>query len=141
MMAGIYGVLLSFAFSPQPAAGASGAIFGLIGTQAVFFYRYRNAFGARGRRQFYNLLVVIAYNLVFTFTASNIDVWGHIGGLVAGVVLGWGLMPRYAVSVTERGPRVTDQNPTGRWVSWVLAAAAALVLSTWAVIAIQAARL
>jgi rhomboid protease GluP len=37
ILSGIYGVLMSFALSPAPSAGASGAIFGLIGTQAVFF--------------------------------------------------------------------------------------------------------
>lgn len=140
MLSGIYGVLFSFAFSPHAAAGASGAIFGLIGTQAVFFHRYRNAFGARGRRQFYNLLVVIGYNLVYTFTASNIDVWGHLGGLVAGAALGWGLMPRYAVTVTERGPRVLDQNHPGHWGPWVLAATIALAIGAWAAIAVQGAR-
>jgi membrane associated rhomboid family serine protease len=137
LLSGIYGVLLSFAFSPYPAAGASGAIFGLIGTEAVFFYRYRNAFGSRGRQQFYNLLIVIGYNLVFTFSVSNIDVWGHVGGLLSGVILGWGLMPRYAVEITERGSRVLDDNRPKRWGVWVLAAFALLVLGTWLSIAIK----
>ena len=56
LLSGTYGVLLSFLLSPSLAAGASGAIFGMIGTQAVFLYRYRDAFGWRGRRQFYNTL-------------------------------------------------------------------------------------
>lgn len=72
------GVLLSFAPSPHTAAGASGAIFGLIGTQAVFFFRYRNVFGQRGRQRLYKLLIVIGYNLAFTFAASRLafgDTW------------------------------------------------------------------
>ena len=94
LLSGIAGVLASFSFSPHPSAGASSAIFGLIGTEAAFFYRYRNAFGRRGQQRLYNILIVIGYNLAFTFVASNIDVWGHLGGLVAGAVLSWWLMPR-----------------------------------------------
>ena len=88
LLSGVYGVLLSFALSDAPSAGASGAIFGLIGTQAAFFFRYRNAFGDRGRRQLYGTMLVIAFNTVLTLTATGIDIWGHIGGLGAGAVLG-----------------------------------------------------
>jgi rhomboid protease GluP len=141
ILSGIYGVLLSFAFSARPSAGASGAIFGLIGTQAVFFYRYRNAFGQRGRRQFYSTLSVIAFNLVLTFTTPNIDIWGHIGGLLAGAALGWGLAPRYAMQVTETGPTLIDRNLPRRWSLVVLGALLFLMISTWLAITIQAASL
>jgi rhomboid protease GluP len=137
MLSGIYGVLLSFALSPAPSAGASGAIFGLIGTQAVFFYRYRNAFGERGRRQLYSTLMVIAFNMVLTFSASRIDVWGHVGGLVAGAVLGWGLAPQYALSTaTDGSVRLVDRNHAGRWGLTIAGAAVLLVASTWLTIAI-----
>ena len=43
LLSGVYGVLFSFVLNPNPSAGASGAIFGLVGTQAVFIYRYRQA--------------------------------------------------------------------------------------------------
>jgi rhomboid protease GluP len=138
LLSGIYGVLMSFAFSPVPSAGASGAIFGLIGTLAVFFYRYRNAFGERGRRQLQSTLLVIAFNLVLTFSASRIDVWGHIGGLTAGAVLGWYLTPRYALAVSGDGsPRLVDQNGATRWSMPVLAATVLLIVGTWLAIAVQ----
>ena len=60
--------------------GASGAIFGLMGALAVV------ALKVRGQVQ--TVLIWIALNLVFTFTASGISWQGHIGGLVGGVVLG-----------------------------------------------------
>ncbi len=137
MLSGIYGVLFSFALSSTPSAGASGAIFGLIGTQAAFFFRYRNAFGERGRRQFYGTLVVIAINMVLTFTASGIDMWGHIGGLFAGIVLGWSLTPRYALTETQSGSALVDLNHPGRWGIVVAGATAVLVISTWLTIAAQ----
>lgn len=142
LLSGIYGVLFSFALSTVPSAGASGAIFGLIGTQAVFFYRYRNAFGERGRRQLYSTLSVIAFNMVLTFTASSIDIWGHIGGLLAGVVLGWYLAPQYEPTRNETGSiTLVDRNHAGRWGMTVLVAVALLVISTWLTITLQAARL
>ncbi len=138
ILSGIYGVLMSFALSPAPSAGASGAIFGLIGTQAVFFYRYRNAFGDRGRRQLYSTLMVIAFNMVLTFSASRIDVWGHIGGLIAGAVLGWSLTPHYALAATGDGNvRLVDRNHAGRWGLTVAGATALLIVSTWLAIAVQ----
>ncbi len=110
LLSGAYGVLSSFIFSPNLSAGASGAIFGLIGTQAVFFYRYRRAFGWRGQRMFQNTLSVIIFNLITTFTVSGIDIWGHIGGLIAGVVLGYYMMPRYVVVLAGGVPQLVDQS-------------------------------
>jgi rhomboid protease GluP len=138
LLSGFYGVLFSFALSSMPSAGASGAIFGLIGTQAAFFYRYRNEFGQRGRRQLYSTLSVIAFNLVLTFTAPSIDIWGHVGGLVAGAILGWNLTPRYTLVRTETGATLVDRNHVRRWGMIVLGAAAVLVLSTWLTITVQA---
>jgi rhomboid protease GluP len=139
MLSGIAGVLLSFVLNPQPAAGASGAIFGLIGTEAVFFYRYRNALGRHGQQRFYNILIVIGYNLAFTFTAPNIDIWGHLGGLLTGAALGWALVPRYAVMLTPQGPHMVDLNSPRRWGKIVLAATLVLVVCAWMAIALQAA--
>jgi rhomboid protease GluP len=141
VLSGIYGVLLSFALSPQPSAGASGAIFGLIGTQAVFFYRYRDAFGQRGRRQFYSTLSVIAFNLVLTFSGPRIDIWGHIGGLLAGAILGWSLTPQYALVATETGPRLADLNHTRKWGMTVLGAVAILIVGTGLTIVVRTAGL
>ena len=135
LLSGIAGVLASFSLSPHPSAGASSAIFGLIGTEAAFFYRYRNAFGHRGQQRLYNILIVIGYNLAFTFVASNIDVWGHLGGLVAGAVLSWWLMPRYAVTLTEHGPELTDANRPRQWVTAMLIAL--IGIAAFAVLAVS----
>ncbi|MFN2133547.1 MAG: rhomboid family intramembrane serine protease [Anaerolineae bacterium] len=141
LLSGIYGVLMSFAFSAAPSAGASGAIFGLIGTQAVFFYRYRNAFGERGRRQLQGTLLVIAFNLVLTFSASRIDVWGHIGGLAAGAMLGWYLTPRYALAIAGDGSAsLVDRNDARHWSMPVVAATVLLIIGTWLAIAVQTPR-
>ncbi|MBN1937298.1 MAG: rhomboid family intramembrane serine protease [Anaerolineae bacterium] len=137
MLSGAFGVLLSFAFSPNLSAGASGAIFGLIGTQAAFFYRYRRALGGQGQRLFQNTLSVIVFNLVMTFTVSGIDIWGHVGGLLSGVALGWWMMPRYAPIIDQDGPRLADQRTVHQWGGAVLVGCAVFVASAWLAIVIK----
>ena len=61
-------------------AGASGAIFGILG--GLFVLERRRHISTGGQ-----ILGLIVLNLVFTFALSNISVGGHLGGLVGGVVL------------------------------------------------------
>ncbi|MDD3839404.1 MAG: rhomboid family intramembrane serine protease [Clostridia bacterium] len=81
MIAGIGGSLLSFAFTENMSAGASGAIFGLMGALIYFGINKKEVF----RRIFgINLYLIIGINLFIGFTTSGIDNFGHIGGLLAG---------------------------------------------------------
>ena len=59
-------------------AGASGAVFGLMGALAVLLRRMRIPLGRIGG--------LIAINLAITFVLPGISVAGHLGGLVTGVV-------------------------------------------------------
>lgn len=59
-------------------AGASGAIFGIMGAQAVILLRMRRSPGP--------VLVVIAINVVISVTLPGISFWGHFGGLLAGAL-------------------------------------------------------
>ena len=94
----------SFAFS-QPetaAAGASGAVFGLLGVWLAYNLRRRSLMMARANVQW--ALTLIAVNLVIGFAVPGIDNVAHIGGLVAGVVAGFvveGIGPRTARTVTS----------------------------------------
>ncbi len=94
-VSGLAGSAASFAFSPYPSAGASGAIFGLLGATIVYFYTYRDYFGAQGQEVLRSMLVVLVLNLVIGLSLANVDNWGHLGGLVGGAVMAWGLMPGY----------------------------------------------
>jgi len=95
IIAGLWGSLASYATSPEISVGASGAIFGLAGATAVYFWRYRENFGDAGRSILSNVLAVIVLNLVFGFTNPQIDNAGHIGGLIGGAFVALGLLPRY----------------------------------------------
>lgn len=87
-IAGFAGNVMSFLFTPAPSLGASTAIFGLIGAQGVFLYQNREIFGKPGQRALMNLVLIAVINLVFGLS-PGIDNWGHIGGLIAGVLFAW----------------------------------------------------
>ncbi|MBI4898053.1 MAG: rhomboid family intramembrane serine protease [Actinobacteria bacterium] len=78
------GSLGSLVLEPTtPAAGASGAIFGLMG--AVFVVAR-----ARGINPWQSGIgTLIALNLIITFSVGGISKGGHLGGLVGGLVVGW----------------------------------------------------
>ncbi len=74
--------------SLTPAVGASGAIFGLFGVWLVATYRIRHTpFGSSIFRQ---LVFWLGLNAVLPFVFPGIIAWeAHLGGLVAGAVIGW----------------------------------------------------
>lgn len=64
--------------------GASGAIFGLLGSIIYFSYHYRLYFGQSLKNQ---LLPVLFINLLLSIIIPNIDVAAHLGGLFGGILL------------------------------------------------------
>jgi len=127
LLAGLYGSLLSFAFGPELSAGASGAIFGLLGAMLAFFRRHRETFGTWGRQQLLNLLVLAAINLALGVAVPGIDILAHLGGLVSGAVLGWLLAPQYQPHVDENGALYATDLVSLRSRWWVVALAVFLL--------------
>ncbi|MHB8074787.1 rhomboid family intramembrane serine protease [Desulfosporosinus fructosivorans] len=83
ILSGLGGSIASFFFSPVLSAGASGAIFGLLG--ALLYYSYkRPALWRSGLGM--NLVVVILINLGFGFVQPGIDNFAHLGGLITGTL-------------------------------------------------------
>jgi len=90
LMAGICGSLASLLWNPQVnSAGASGAIFGVIGGLLVYLFDARQgipmAIMVDVRR---STLGFVAFNLVFGFIQPGIDNAAHLGGLLGGVFAG-----------------------------------------------------
>ena len=80
LVAGSFGVLL---VSPTAVTvGASGAVFGLMGA-ALAAQRL-----APHRVALANIGALIVVNLLFTFLVPNVSVGAHVGGLVAGMLVG-----------------------------------------------------
>jgi membrane associated rhomboid family serine protease len=88
LVTGFFASAASFAFGGpnRVAAGASGAIFGLLGAWLAYNWRRRELSLAQANLQ--GALLLIAINLVLGFSVTGIDNIAHIGGLVAGVVAG-----------------------------------------------------
>jgi rhomboid protease GluP len=120
LLSGLLGSLASYAFSYSLAAGASGAIFGLIGALAAFFAIHRERLGTWGRNRLMNIAFLIGLNLFLGFTRPGIDNLAHIGGLLAGLGLGWAMTPRYELDPVRM--QVVDRNqPSRYWPALVLA--------------------
>jgi len=111
LLSGISGVIFSLAFSPAASVGASGAIFGLLGALASFLYRHRQTFGAAGRFHLRQILLIAVINLGIGLM-PQIDNWGHLGGLLGGVLLTWFIGPRFEVHFSLAGqPVLKDHRP------------------------------
>ena len=86
---GIIGNIISLCYDltlqqPAVSAGASGAIFGLMG--ALLYVVIANR-GRLGRLSGRGMLVMVALSLYFGLTSSGVDNLAHIGGLVSGFLL------------------------------------------------------
>lgn len=78
--------------------GASGAIFGLFGVWLIGSWRIRHT--RAGAALYRQLLVLLGINAVFSFAVPRISWQGHLGGFVAGLLIGylWGQMPTKTTS-------------------------------------------
>jgi rhomboid protease GluP len=114
LLSGFAGNVLSFMFSPYQSLGSSTAIFGLLGAEGVLIYQNRELFGNIARRALSQVVFFAVINLVIGLTpGARIDNWGHIGGLLGGLLFAWfggpllqkqGLFPPYSL-VNARSQR------------------------------------
>ncbi|MFD7991649.1 rhomboid family intramembrane serine protease [Streptomyces mexicanus] len=99
LASGLAGSALSYLIAApnQPSVGASGAIFGLFGAMAVLMRRLRY-----DMRPVVALLVI---NLVITFGWGGIAWQAHVGGLVAGLIVGYAMVhaPRERRALVQYG--------------------------------------
>jgi membrane associated rhomboid family serine protease len=122
------GLIASFLIKPNddPSAGASGALFGLVGVLFVFGIKYRHELPEGFKRAFgTGMLPIILLNLGIGFMARGIiDNAAHMGGLLSGAA--------FAAVVSYKRPGM----PASVTIAWrVLQIAALLVvlLSFWMV--------
>ncbi len=88
LAAGIGGGIATGVLAPDNiGAGASGAIFGILGAMLVASWRNRAVIGeAASRAIFANLGQLLVLNIVISFL-PGIGLWAHAGGAVTGAVL------------------------------------------------------
>ncbi len=91
--------LLSITFNSNPSIGASGAIFGLMGSILYFGYHYRIYLGNVLQSQ---IIPLIIFNLLIGFIYPAIDNYAHIGGLIGGLLISIALGIKYKSSTSEK---------------------------------------
>jgi membrane associated rhomboid family serine protease len=83
LLSGLGGSVAAYLFADGIAAGASGAIFGLFAALVLVLRRLKLDTSS--------VIPVIVINFILTFTIPNISIAGHLGGFVAGGLVGLGL--------------------------------------------------
>lgn len=81
LVSALCGSLMSITFNSYVSAGASGAIFGLLGSLLYFGFNYRVFLGNVLKSQIIPLIIL---NLGLGFVVKGVDSAAHIGGLIAG---------------------------------------------------------
>lgn len=99
ILGGSLGALVVEGTTPSLTAGASGAVFGLLGAAAVGLHR-------RGVNVFSTGIgTALLLNLLITFSITGISIGGHLGGLAAGAVCGFVML-------------APSHRPTPRWAGY-----------------------
>ena len=131
VLAGLAGSVASYLMnSIAIGAGASGAIFGVLGAFAAYLTARRGLLGEMGRQSLVGVLVLAAIQLAHGFATPGIDNWAHMGGLVTGFAVGLAFAPHYKVWTDPVGTvrRVADTNSAiKQW--WVLPVVALVLLA------------
>ncbi|MCF6515123.1 rhomboid family intramembrane serine protease [Lactobacillus sp. S2-2] len=87
IISGILGNLTSLSFTSGLSAGASTSIFGLFGSFFMVYESYKeNTYIRNTAKSFFYFL---AFNFIYDLFIPGIDLWGHIGGIIAGFLISY----------------------------------------------------
>jgi len=100
LISALVGSFVSIIFMDEYAvsAGASGAIFGLMGALLYFGYNYRVTLNNSINKQ---IIPIILINLFIGFIGSGINNYAHLGGLLGGYLAGTAVGVKYKSSKSE----------------------------------------
>ncbi len=119
LVGGFAGNVFSFYFAGANSLGASTAVFGLLAAEGVFLYLNKELFGQRAQRALRNIVMVAGVNL-FIGLSPGIDNWGHIGGLLGGLIFAWFGGPRWVVEGIYPLVQVVDRRNLGDAITGAL---------------------
>lgn len=98
MISAIMGNVCSYYGTPEGASlGASGAVFGLAGALIVYFSRNKVIFKDKEvpKGLVLRLLATVGFNFMIGSLLPQIDEYGHLGGLLAGMAVSYLVGPAY----------------------------------------------
>lgn len=117
LLSGFAGVVLSFLLTTANSLGASTAIFGLLAAHGVFAYRNQRIFGRRAQAAIRSIVQIAGINLLIGLT-PGIDNWGHMGGLLGGLLFCGLAAPVYEVREGLGEFHLENTTPPGRvWLA------------------------
>lgn len=90
LLSGIMGNLFSYQFSDSISAGASTSLFGLFAFFIALSRIYPDNLSVKQLGDQYKGLIII--NIILNIFMSNVDIAGHIGGAVGGLLITYALM-------------------------------------------------
>lgn len=105
---GLGGIIASTLIMPYPGAGASGAIFGIIGAIVVMGFRYHKNLPMRYRDLYTWILVFyILLDFGFSLFVKVFDTYAHLGGFLVGMAVAYALNLRRDIilQLTRKNPR------------------------------------
>lgn len=106
VVCGIAGSLASVFVHPTTVSvGASGAIMGLWGMLLALALLHDERIAGNEKGIFLNVGVFAGFTLLIGWFASNVDNWAHVGGFVAGILLGsvyWLVDRRDGVRIAQK---------------------------------------
>jgi rhomboid protease GluP len=85
-LSGVFGYWISYVFEVYWTIGASAAVCGLVG--AILYYG-KSRGGIYGKTLYKQISIWVVFLFVFGFVVPGINNWGHGGGILAGVALGF----------------------------------------------------
>lgn len=95
--------------SPLTSVGASGVVLGLFGAAMIFGYKYADILPRRYRRYLTGAVLPYALFILYVGLATpQTDNWGHLGGLMAGLVAALPLEPKLLLA---------SKPPRGFWAT------------------------
>ena len=101
IISALVGSFISIIFMDEyvVSAGASGAIFGLMGALLYFGYNYRVTLNNSINKQ---IIPVILLNLFIGFTSEGINNFAHLGGLLGGYISSMAVGVKYKSTDGEK---------------------------------------
>ena len=110
LVAGVMGNLFSYwadigiYHSTPIGAGASGAVFGIVGAFGSYLLLNRHVLGQMGRQAMMSVLLIVGINFVLGITLSGVDNMAHLGGLFGGALLALVIAPTQNAVLADFAP-------------------------------------
>lgn len=101
LVTGILGNVASFVAGPNLGAGASGAVFGIIGAFGIYLVLNRKVMGDVARQALTSVAFIVVLNIGIGLVSSGIDNAAHIGGLLGGLFMAYLVSPRQRMVIMQ----------------------------------------